>query len=107
MIDLHGRVVLITGAGGAIGSASPRTLATAGANVLAQDVRAEPVRRLVGEIGASARAFVSDRDSAGATESCSVDHLNLRAPREGVEAIKGRQAPRIFEWSRSEIHRCR
>ena len=60
MIDLHGRVVLITGAGGAIGSAAARTLAGAGATVLAQDVRAEPVQRLVDELGASARAFVSD-----------------------------------------------
>ena len=60
MIDLHGRVVLITGAGGAIGSAAARTLAGAGATVLAQDVRAEPVQRVVDELGASARAFVSD-----------------------------------------------
>ena len=60
MIDLHGRVVLITGAGGAIGSAAARTLADAGAIVLAQDVRAEPVQRVVVELGASAHAFVSD-----------------------------------------------
>ena len=60
MIDLQGRVVLITGAGGAIGSAAARTLAGAGARVLAQDVRAEPVHGLVGELGTSAHAIVSD-----------------------------------------------
>ena len=60
MIDLHGRVVLITGAGGAIGSAAARTLAGAGARVLAQDVRAEAVHGVVDELGASAHAFVSD-----------------------------------------------
>ena len=70
MIDLHGRVVLITGAGGAIGSAAARTLAGAGASVLAQDVRAEPVQRVVDELGASAHAFVSDLSDPAAAAAC-------------------------------------
>ena len=60
MIDLEGRVVLITGAGGAIGSASARTLAAAGARVLAHDVRAESVEAVTGELGSRAHGFVSD-----------------------------------------------
>ena len=58
--DLEGRVVLVTGAGGAIGSASARTLAAAGASVLAHDVRAESVEAVTGELGSRAHAFVSD-----------------------------------------------
>jgi NAD(P)-dependent dehydrogenase (short-subunit alcohol dehydrogenase family) len=60
VIDLEGRVVLITGAGGAIGSASARTLAAAGARVLAHDVRAASVAAVTGELGSRAHAFVSD-----------------------------------------------
>src|SRR5436190_21405587 len=64
MIDLNGRVVLLTGAGGEIGAASARTLAGLGATVLAHDVRAESVERITAEIGASAHAFVSDLSDA-------------------------------------------
>jgi NAD(P)-dependent dehydrogenase (short-subunit alcohol dehydrogenase family) len=60
MIQLEGRVVLLTGAGGAIGAASARTLAAAGATVLAHDVRREALDRVVGEIGPRATAFVAD-----------------------------------------------
>jgi len=60
MIELEGRVVLLTGAGGAIGSASARTLASAGATVLAHDVRRDALGRVVAEIGPRATAFVAD-----------------------------------------------
>ena len=60
MIQLEGRVVLLTGAGGAIGAASARTLAAAGATVLAHDVRRDALDRVVGEIGPRATAFVAD-----------------------------------------------
>jgi NAD(P)-dependent dehydrogenase (short-subunit alcohol dehydrogenase family) len=60
MIDLDGRVVLVTGAGGAIGSASARTLADAGASVLAHDVRADAVDAVMRQLGPRAHAFVSD-----------------------------------------------
>ena len=60
MIDLEGRVVLITGAGGAIGSATARTLAGAGATVLAHDVRAEAVEARGRELGPRGHALVSD-----------------------------------------------
>jgi NAD(P)-dependent dehydrogenase (short-subunit alcohol dehydrogenase family) len=60
VIDLDGRVVLITGAGGEIGSAAARTLAAAGATVLAHDVRATSVEALVEELGPRGHALVSD-----------------------------------------------
>jgi NAD(P)-dependent dehydrogenase (short-subunit alcohol dehydrogenase family) len=60
VIDLDGRVALVTGAGGAIGSAISRTLAGGGASVLAHDVRAEPLEALTRELGPRAQALVSD-----------------------------------------------
>jgi NAD(P)-dependent dehydrogenase (short-subunit alcohol dehydrogenase family) len=60
VIELDGRVVLITGAGGEIGSAAARTLAAAGATVLAHDVRATSVEALVEELGPRGHALVSD-----------------------------------------------
>ncbi len=60
MIDLDGRIVLITGAGGGIGSATARTLARAGGTVLVHDVRAESVERLAKEIGTRAHAIIAD-----------------------------------------------
>jgi 3-oxoacyl-[acyl-carrier protein] reductase len=60
MIDLEGRVVLITGAGGAIGAASARTLAARGATVLLHDVRGGEVERVAAELAPRAHTFVSD-----------------------------------------------
>ena len=45
MIDLTGRVVLITGAAGGIGSATARTLARGRARLVIQDVKADGCRR--------------------------------------------------------------
>jgi 3-oxoacyl-[acyl-carrier protein] reductase len=60
VIDLDGRVILITGAGGGIGSATARTLSRAGGTVLVHDVRAESVRVLAEELGPAAHALVAD-----------------------------------------------
>ncbi|HEY6057057.1 MAG TPA: SDR family NAD(P)-dependent oxidoreductase, partial [Candidatus Limnocylindrales bacterium] len=60
MIDLSGRVVLITGAGGGIGSAASRTVSRAGGTVLLHDVRADAVESLAEELGPGARALVAD-----------------------------------------------
>ena len=68
MIDLTGRVVLLTGAAGGIGQATARTLASAGASVLLHDVSLEPPKALAEEIGDNAHAVaadLSDADAAG------------------------------------------
>ena len=68
MIDLGNRVVLITGAGGAIGSATARTISRAGGRVLLHDVRAEAVEALAEELGSGAHALVADLADPVATE---------------------------------------
>lgn len=68
MIDLTGRVILITGAGGGIGSATARTLWRAGGTVLLHDVRANLVESLAVELGSDARALVADLADPIATE---------------------------------------
>ncbi len=75
MIDLGDRIVLITGAGGAIGSATARTIARAGGKVILHDVRAESVVALVTELAPDARALIVDLADAHATERLWKDAL--------------------------------
>ncbi len=75
MIDLGNRTVLITGAGGAIGSATARTIARAGGRVVLHDVRAASVEALAAELGAGAHALTVDLADAHATDRLWVDAL--------------------------------
>ncbi len=60
MIDLDNRVVLLTGAGGAIGSATARTIARAGGRVLLHDRAEASLTTLAGELGDRARPLIAD-----------------------------------------------
>jgi 3-oxoacyl-[acyl-carrier protein] reductase len=61
MIDMTGRVVLITGAAGGIGSATARVVASAGAEVVLHDLDAAgPVRELGDEFGDRALSLGAD-----------------------------------------------
>ncbi len=60
MIDLDNRVVLVTGAGGAIGSATARTLVNAGARVVLHDRPGAPLDALADELGDRARPVAAD-----------------------------------------------
>jgi NAD(P)-dependent dehydrogenase (short-subunit alcohol dehydrogenase family) len=75
MIDLSGRVVLVTGAAGGIGSATARTLAGAGATVLIHDVNAAALEPLAEELGDRAHPFVVDLLDRAATEALWADAL--------------------------------
>ncbi|MDT5024930.1 MAG: 3-oxoacyl-[acyl-carrier protein] reductase [Micromonosporaceae bacterium] len=68
MIDLTGRVVLVTGAGGGIGRATVRTLARAGATVLLHDVALGAVKGLQEEIGDRAHALAANLGDPAATQ---------------------------------------
>jgi 3-oxoacyl-[acyl-carrier protein] reductase len=74
-VDLKNRIVLITGAGGAIGSATARTISRAGGTVLLHDVRATAVEALAGELGPGAHALTADLSDPIATERRWVDAL--------------------------------
>ena len=60
MIDLTGRVVLITGAAGGIGSATARTLANAGASLVIHDVNGDRLTALAAELADRAAAVTVD-----------------------------------------------
>ena len=71
MYDLSGKVALVTGGGGAIGGASARVLAQAGADVAIVDLRADAAEAVVGQIerlGRKGLALVGDAADYAATE---------------------------------------
>ncbi|MCW8926299.1 MAG: SDR family NAD(P)-dependent oxidoreductase, partial [Xanthomonadales bacterium] len=68
MIDLAGRVAIVTGAGGGLGKAHAVLLAQRGASVVVNDLdaNAEAVAQEINEAGGRARAFLgSVADEAG------------------------------------------
>ena len=77
MIELDGRIILVTGAGGGIGSATARTLARAGGTVLVHDVRADAVEKVAEEIGPRAHALVADLADPMATQRLWDDALAI------------------------------
>jgi len=60
MIDLNDRVVLVTGAGGAIGSATARTIARAGGRVLLHDRDDASVAAIAAELGDRGTPLTAD-----------------------------------------------
>jgi NAD(P)-dependent dehydrogenase (short-subunit alcohol dehydrogenase family) len=75
MIDLTGRIVLLTGAAGGIGSATARTLVRAGAKVVLQDVRRGALEDLGAELGDRATARTVDLRDRVATQALWADAL--------------------------------
>jgi 3-oxoacyl-[acyl-carrier protein] reductase len=68
MIDLSGRVVLVTGAAGGIGSATARTIHAAGGTVVVHDVSEGPLTALAQRLGDRAHPFVVDLRDRAATQ---------------------------------------
>jgi 3-oxoacyl-[acyl-carrier protein] reductase len=80
MSTLEGRVVLITGAGGGIGSATARTVADRGGHVVVHDISATKLEGLVDELGGSATPLVADLGDMSAAAALWRD----------AESVKGR-----------------
>jgi 3-oxoacyl-[acyl-carrier protein] reductase len=79
MIDLTGRVVLVTGAGGGIGAATARTLAAAGAGVVLHDLAAGgKVAELADELGDAAHVVTADLAEPASAEPLWRDALAWR-----------------------------
>lgn len=64
---LHDRVVLVTGAAGAIGSTTARTLAAGGSKVILHDLNEDLVGAVAAEIGAEAHSLVANLVDPDAT----------------------------------------
>ncbi len=72
MRGLQGKVVVVTGGGGGIGSATCRRFAEEGARVVVADISAEAAARVTDELrasGADAAQMVVDLTDAAATEA--------------------------------------
>jgi 3-oxoacyl-[acyl-carrier protein] reductase len=83
MHDLSGRVALVTGGGGAIGGASARALAAAGADVVIVDLRQDAAEARVKEIQALGRRSLALVGDAG-------DHATVERLAEAALAALGR-----------------
>lgn len=66
---LDGKVVLITGAGGLIGSATARLFAAQGARLLLNDLDADSLHALTAEIGSSADSWTCDISQVSSCQS--------------------------------------
>jgi 3-oxoacyl-[acyl-carrier protein] reductase len=77
VIDLTGRIVLITGAAGGIGSATSRTLVRAGAGVVIHDIASPALTALAAELGDRAHALAVDLRDRVATGSLWRDALAI------------------------------
>jgi 3-oxoacyl-[acyl-carrier protein] reductase len=75
MIDLSGRVVLVTGAAGGIGSATARTIHAGGATVVIHDVSEGPLMALAEALGDRVQPFVADLRDRAATQRLWSDAL--------------------------------
>jgi NAD(P)-dependent dehydrogenase (short-subunit alcohol dehydrogenase family) len=78
VIDLNGRVAIITGAGGGLGRAHARLLAQRGARVVINDLgsRAESLAQEIAESGGQARAFLGSVTDAARMQEMVAETLD-------------------------------
>ena len=81
LFDLQGRAILITGAGGAIGSVIAQSLAERGARLVIQDISEEklsPLHAAITDAGGTASMLVTDLSTAqGAVDTVRAAHQTL------------------------------
>lgn len=78
---LLGQTALVTGAGGGLGAELCRTLAAAGMQVIAADIKTDPIEALAAEV----------QDSGGSIEATRLDVLDADACQSLVQGIRGRR----------------
>ena len=109
MISLSGRNALVTGAGQGIGRGCALRLASAGANVIVNDIDATAGRKVVEEIRALGRraelmlADVSDEAAVKEMAACVADEfgsLHILVNNAGFNLFKGIEDTSLSEWSR-------
>jgi len=110
LVDLTGRVAVVTGGGGHIGGASARALAEAGADVAIVDLRREPAEAVAAQVRAlGRRAMVAVGDAS--------DYAQVRASADAILAefghidvlvnVAGNSEPRPFlEIGPEDYERC-
>ena len=79
MINLNGKVVLVTGAAGEIGSTTARTLATAGALLVLHDISQQSLDALAIELGDQAATVVADLSNPHSTAPLWIESMNAFA----------------------------
>jgi 3(or 17)beta-hydroxysteroid dehydrogenase len=107
MSRLDGRVALVTGAGGGIGSAICRRLSADGAFVVAADISAESAARVAGEIGKTGTGALGLRldvtqqqewRAVIAETAAKAGGLDILVNNAGVANIKPLEAVSVEEW---------
>lgn len=107
-VDLEGRVALVTGAAGAIGSAIAQRFEAAGAAVVVADVNLAGAEAVAGRLrrGLSLRVDISDPDSVKAGVAATMDRfgrLDVLVNNAGVNSLAHRVTLEAYphhEWNR-------
>lgn len=107
--DLTGRVALVTGGGGAIGSATARALARAGADVAVVDLRADAAERAAADVrglGRRALGLVGDAADYDVSARLAGEAFDAMGRIDILVNIAGGAQPKgILELSRAEFDR--
>jgi 3-oxoacyl-[acyl-carrier protein] reductase len=97
--DLSRRVALVTGGGGAIGSACARALAQAGADVAVSDLRADAAEAVAAEVrglGRRSRALVGDATDYEAVGRLAAEALHALSRVDVLVNVAGGGQPKGF-----------
>lgn len=107
MVDFEGKVALVTGGGRGLGAETCRTLAKAGATVLAADLRMDLANELIEELrdqGFRAHAVELDVGDEGSAQQCIdeiIDNhgqLDILINNAGVDVTKSVEELSVEEW---------